>query len=351
MLGMKHRKTFGVVIFVIVISCTVFPKYFVQPIANSTTFLINMYNNKQNTPIRYISDPKKPLSPFDSIRLDCGQLCNTTRKGSPGPFFDHITSSVNCGEIFRNEYIDRAHGLLHTPKTIPKNMINEFTMNNRIPVTKWYFDRAPYLGKKAWQSVWSEKLIEDWINMAKQGNLHGTYGTADTNDLRDGLNHAPHIKNGRVMVIGSEIPWVEACVLEAGAREVLTLEYGSIISQHPKVKTIVPFDFRMRYLNDTLGTFDAIVTYSSIEHSGLGRYGDALNPWGDIIAIARAWCVTKTGGSLTIGVPYNHNHEELVFNAHRVYGKIRYPYLTTNWKQLSNRGKGWQKIHIFTKSK
>ncbi|CAC5423914.1 unnamed protein product [Mytilus coruscus] len=126
------------------------------------------------------------------------------------------------------------------------------------------------------------------------------------------------------MVIGSEIPWVEACVLEAGAREVLTLEYGSIISQHPKVKTIVPFDFRMRYLNNTLGTFDAIVTYSSIKHSGLGRNGDALNPWGDIIAIARAWCVTKNGGSLTIGIPYNHDHEELVFNAHRTYGKIRH---------------------------
>ncbi|CAG2233653.1 unnamed protein product [Mytilus edulis] len=75
----------------------------------------------------------------------------------------------------------------------------------------------------------------------------------------------------------------------------------------------------MRYLNNTLGTFDAIVTYSSIEHSGLGRYGDALNPWGDIIAIARAWCVTKIGGSLTIGIPYNDDHEELVFNAHRVY--------------------------------
>jgi hypothetical protein len=59
-----------------------------------------------------------------------------------------------------------------------------------------------------------------------------------------------------------------------------------------KVKTMVPFDFRMSFLNNTLGSFDAIVTFSSIEHSGLGRYGDALNPWGDIIAIARAWCVS-----------------------------------------------------------
>ena len=35
--------------------------------------------------------------------------------------------------------------------------------------------------------------------------------------------------------------------------------------------------------------FDAVVSFSSIEHSGLGRYGDALNPWGDLIASAQAW--------------------------------------------------------------
>ena len=45
------------------------------------------------------------------------------------------------------------------------------------------------------------------------------------------------------------------------------------------------------------------MTFSSVEHSGLGRYGDALNPWGDILTIAKALCVTREGGSLTIGVP------------------------------------------------
>ena len=25
----------------------------------------------------------------------------------------------------------------------------------------------------------------------------------------------------------------------------------------------------------------------------LGRYGDALNPWGDILTVARAWCVSS----------------------------------------------------------
>lgn len=49
--------------------------------------------------------------------------------------------------------------------------------------------------------------------------------------------------------------------------------------------------------------FDLVVTFSSVEHSGLGRYGDALNPWGDLIAMAKAWCITKTGGKALVGVP------------------------------------------------
>ncbi len=30
-----------------------------------------------------------------------------------------------------------------------------------------------------------------------------------------------------------------------------------------------------------------MVSFSSLEHSGLGRYGDQLNPHGDLIAMAR----------------------------------------------------------------
>jgi hypothetical protein len=41
-------------------------------------------------------------------------------------------------------------------------------------------------------------------------------------------------------VIGSRNPWVEARVLEAGAREIVTLEYGAINSKHPQLKTMVP---------------------------------------------------------------------------------------------------------------
>ncbi|XP_062613056.1 uncharacterized protein LOC134274836 isoform X2 [Saccostrea cucullata] len=288
-----------------------------------------------------------PYAEIEVIRSDCGQLCNTSRLGTAGPYFDHITAPINCIAIFRNEYIDKGHGLKVAPKKIPERLLKDFTMNFRLPVSDYYFN-MPYFDGKSRTPVWTKASVEQMVSLARRGALGGNYGSSETNALRDGMRNAPGIKGGRVLVIGSENPWVEACVLESGAKEVVTLEYGEIKSLHPQIKTYIPREFRMAFLNNTLGEFDAVVTFSSVEHSGLGRYGDGINPWGDIIAIARAWCVTKKGGSLTIGVMYDNEKDYIRYNAGRWYGKIRYPYLATNWKQ-HYRGNGIQRVHVFVK--
>ena len=221
-----------------------------------------------------------------------------------------------------------------------------YTLNGAIPIKEWYLDQT-YFGKKAMVANWPKSLIEEQIGQARQGVLKGTYKVSETNALREGLQHAPGIKNGRVLVIGSEQPWVESCVLEAGAAHVVTLEYGSIESGHPQLTTMIPSEFKAAFRDGSLGLFDAVVTFSSIEHSGLGRYGDRLNPWGDVLTIAQAWCVCKSGGSLTLGTMTGN--DMLFWNAHRSYGPARWPYLTTNWKQ-HYKGRGSQTVHVFLKS-
>ena len=126
--------------------------------------------------------------------------------------------------MFRNLDIDRGHGEKHAPNTIPAELKKVFTMEDRVNVRKVYLSKA-YLGDNANIPIWTEELIESNIDLAKQGKLWGNYGISETNALRDGLKHAPRIQNGCVLVIGSENPWVEACVLGAGAREIVTLEY------------------------------------------------------------------------------------------------------------------------------
>ena len=68
--------------------------------------------------------------------------------------------------------------------------------------------------------------------------------------------------------------------------------------------------------------------FTKLRNQIQGRYGDSVNPWGDIMAVAEAWCVTTPEARLAIGVPVTSGqHGVLVFNAHRIYGAKNYPYL------------------------
>ena len=128
------------------------------------------------------------------------------------------------------------------------------------------------------------------------------------------------LKGKSVLVIGSEKPWLEIICLYLGAAKVTTLEYGKIESLHPQIQTLVPEDFRMKAMNNTLELFDGVLSHSSLEHPGLGRYGDALNPWADLLSVARAYCVTKDDGFLVLGLPTGN--DSVQFNGQRRYGKV-----------------------------
>lgn len=65
---------------------------------------------------------------------------------------------------------------------------------------------------------------------------------------------------------------------------------------------------------------DSVVSIScmhTIEHVGLGRYGDPIDPEGDIKAIKELKRVVARGGNLIIVVPMGI--PKIEFNAHRIY--------------------------------
>lgn len=55
-----------------------------------------------------------------------------------------------------------------------------------------------------------------------------------------------------------------------------------------------------------------------VEHIGLGRYGDPLNPQGDLLAMRELARVLASGGSLLFVVPVGK--PRVCFNSHRIYG-------------------------------
>ncbi len=64
-------------------------------------------------------------------------------------------------------------------------------------------------------------------------------------------------------------------------------------------------------------SIDSISSLCALEHFGLGRYGDAVNPEGCFEAFAAIQRVLRPGGRAYIAVPIGREHLE--FNAHRIF--------------------------------
>ena len=75
---------------------------------------------------------------------------------------------------------------------------------------------------------------------------------------------------------------------------------------------------------------DYVASFSSIEHSGLGRYGDPVNPFADVLEIEKISCLLKPGGLLYIGLPTGK--DIVMYNAHRIYGLIRWPMIIAGFE-------------------
>ena len=127
--------------------------------------------------------------------------------------------------------------------------------------------------------------------------------------------------------------WAARKVKEIGAQEHVdissSLYFSSIVSAFTPVKF---YDFRPAKLNLSNlvsspanlsklhfenNSIESLSCMHTVEHVGLGRYGDAIDPEGDIEAALELQRVIKEGGSLLFVVPIGK--PKIQFNAHRIY--------------------------------
>lgn len=276
---------------------------------------------------------------LETVRV-CGIPCqiNSVEQlrhyvSSSNPFFDEVSVPFQCSNLLSSQYLDAADRRVRFP--LPEELYRFYSMNSSVKVNMFYRYRNIYAGRQAMQSVWTHELVETLMEKARNKTLEGTYSVEESRHLYELLEKFGQLPGARALVIGSEKPWVESICLALGAADVTTIEYGKIESRHSLISTMTPDDLRRGFSNKTvtLEQFDVVVIYSSVEHSGLGRYGDALSPWGDIMTVARAWCLTKLGGRMVMSVPIGTDRVE--FNGHRVYGPVRYALLMANWRMVS----------------
>ena len=83
--------------------------------------------------------------------------------------------------------------------------------------------------------------------------------------------------------------------------------------------------------------FDYILNISTVEHVGLGRYGDPLDPDGDLKAMRRLkkWMRLDGDGVMILTIPVGT--DAVVGHYHRVYGAARLPRLLEGYASLQER--------------
>jgi Caenorhabditis protein of unknown function, DUF268 len=215
------------------------------------------------------------------------------------------------------------------PTAVPAELTEAFTMGGTVPVLDWYFNSKPDPKSIGSIVVYKSTLIAQVRRDVAEGR-YKSYGV--TNDhLRDALRAFP-INGKNVLIFGSVYPQYEAFCLNAGAYPV-TIEYNVRCSDCDEIAFFTPAQF------DALARKgEAAISISSFEHDGLGRYGDPVDPEGDLKAMRKLLTQIEPGGLAFVSVPIGR--DALVWNAHRIYGPRRLPLLLRDWDVLACFGDG-----------
>jgi len=215
-------------------------------------------------------------------------------------------------------------------KDIPTHLMAGYTMRTHGANIPIYYElnlsplRTAYLvGTKSSNFAWSQDYIDSFRNRLQLKKIKDNNYDMGTPYGRDALQSLIEsfekydISNKNVAVVGSETPWIEAVLLNLG-NHVTTVDYNVPTTSYNKLTVIDNTSFQASDQE-----YDCVVTFSSIEHSGLGRYGDTLDPDGDLKAMRDIHGSLKPSGICMWGAPVGF--DAVIWNAHRVYGPIRLP--------------------------
>lgn len=224
-----------------------------------------------------------------------------------------------CGELYGPPEYPAA-----PPFDIPAEMLDRYTMDGRVRIEHLYCRDTV---SSNYPRIYTQEEVNSRLELLNKREEFAYRGT--DRHLFDALDRNP-IRGQEVAVIGSISPWFESVCLHYGGRPT-TIEYNPIISYIPGHRAMTPAAWAVER-----PVFDAAFSISSFEHDGLGRYGDPLDPDGDLKAMALTKTMVKPRGLLFLAVPIGQ--DRVVFNAHRVYGRVRLPLLLAGWTIIDSAG-------------
>lgn len=97
--------------------------------------------------------------------------------------------------------------------------------------------------------VWTEEYVNTFVDRFTFNNIlshqHGyePYGGSALLHVITCIKYPDSVKNKEVAVIGSITPWIEAILINAGAKSITTVEYNQLQCSHPMIQTITYDEF------------------------------------------------------------------------------------------------------------
>jgi len=230
---------------------------------------------------------------------------------TPEKFYDY---KLQYGKYYQ----ERTPPLFH----IPYELIDSYTLGGRARLEHNYFDTS-HGGEK----FYPKDEIDSNVKKAKIRQL-GRYQKTDK-WFYEALDKYPLV-NKSVAIMGSTSCYYEAIALAFRGTPV-TIEYNKRGSDHPKLRFLTVKEY-----DDNPEVFDTAFSISSFEHDGLGRYGDPIDPFGDLKAMDKMKKIVKRNGLLYLSIPVGV--DKILWNAHRVYGQYRLPLLLAGWRVVESFG-------------
>ena len=172
------------------------------------------------------------------------------------------------------------------PREMPTHLASAFTRCGSAQVEEYYVDDS--FGGQGSHYIYSERDIKSMIERANQLSLPSSkMMRARHRDkwIFDALDKFS-VSGSVVVVIGSANPWFEAIAISQGASSVVTVEYNKLTYHHALITTVTSLSDAAIAVAESAGDSDVVVfSISSLDHDGLGRYGDPIAPDGDLLTM------------------------------------------------------------------
>jgi len=184
------------------------------------------------------------------------------------------------------------------------NMRLERVKKLPLEVDKRFRDQAEEMEQRRGEFV----VIEEFRDDSQAHPVH--YRTYECEFASEQI---AQIKPAEILDVGSYRDWLAGVMAHYPVTTVDVRERSSNLSN----ENIVNQDVRRLELEDN--SIGMVSTLHTIEHFGLGRYGDEFDPDGDKKAISNFLRVIKPGGHFLFSVPVTAGDPCIAFNSHRIY--------------------------------